>query len=96
MNHSLSDTIVITSAAESKVEGNLKLVLIRQRSSGSGRKLHTKEEGGVPSTRVVCLAVKNIVDNLGREEDGTLSQIRSDKARSHLVLRERSSGLLIR
>lgn len=85
MNNSLSG-IIVTGTAERKVEGYLELILVSKRSSSSSRELYTKEECRVPSTRIVCLAVKDIVDNLGREENGTLSQIRSDQTRSHLVL----------
>lgn len=95
MNDSLSG-VIVTCTAEGKVEGNIELVLIGQLSGSLGRKLHTEEEGRVPSTRIVCLTVKNLCDNLSRNEDGTLSQIRSDNARSHGILREGSSGLLIR
>lgn len=85
MNNSLS-AIVITSTAERKVEGYLELILVAERGDSSGRELHTKEECRVPSTRIVCLTIKDIVDNLGRKEDGTFSQIRSNETRSHLVL----------
>lgn len=95
MNNSVTG-IIITSAAERKIEGDLKLVLISQLSSSLGRKLHAKEESGVPSTRIVRLTIKNLRNDLCREEDSTLSQISSDNTRSHLVLRESSSGLLIR
>ena len=60
MNHSPSG-IIITGTAESKVEGNLKLVLVSQLSGSLSRKLDTETWTPVFSTEYRTLLVPGAV-----------------------------------
>lgn len=96
MNHSVSCTVIITSATEDKIKRDFGLIFIRLLRRRVCWKLNTQQEYWIKCSSIKRFSIYDISDLTSSNISSTLSKISCVYRRIYRVLREGCIRLLIR